>query len=150
MRPEPWLHPTTNLRHVIAIVVASPESYLIVVEASHPTQLDFHQLGADFKSGRDGQTILELCRCEVLIGSMHYERTPASEGVQAGCGAASAPLRCAGASLRCGGARGNCSGVSGAKELQEGIGKSAGEWQFTLRGRLALARMTFPPRRQLK
>jgi len=45
---------------------------------------------------------------------------------------------------------GNCGGVSGAKKLQESIGKSAGEWHFTLRGRLALARMTFPPRRQLQ
>jgi len=30
---------------------------------------------------------------------------------------------------------GNCGGMSGAKELQESIGKSAGEWHFTLRGR---------------
>jgi hypothetical protein len=40
--------------------------------------------------------------------------------------------------------------VSGAKGLQESIGKSAGEWHFTLRERQALTRMIFPPRRQLK
>jgi hypothetical protein len=45
---------------------------------------------------------------------------------------------------------GNCSGVSCAKELQKRMGKSAREWQFTLRERYPLTRMTFPPRRQLK
>jgi hypothetical protein len=58
---------------VIAIVIVSTESYLIVVEASDPTQWDFHQLGADFKNGRDGLTILELCRCEALVDSMSDE-----------------------------------------------------------------------------
>jgi len=35
---------------------------------------------------------------------MHYEKAPLQK-VEAGCGAASAALRCAGASLRYGGAR---------------------------------------------
>ena len=67
--------------------------------------------------------------------SMHYERAPRFRGSK---------LDVAPPSLRCGGAKGgNC---SGAKEVQESMGKSAGEWQFTLRGRLALARITFPPK----
>jgi hypothetical protein len=57
----------------------STESYLIVVEASDPTQRDFHQLGADFENGRDGQTLLELCRCEALIGSMRVWRSFAND-----------------------------------------------------------------------
>jgi hypothetical protein len=45
----------------------------------------------------------------------------------------------------------NCSGACGGKELQESIGKSAGEMALYLRGeRYPLARMTFPPRRQLQ
>jgi hypothetical protein len=39
MRPEPKVHPTTRLRHVIVIVVASTESYLIAAEASDPTAI---------------------------------------------------------------------------------------------------------------
>ena len=39
---------------------------------------------------------------------------------------------------------------AGEKEPQEGIGKSAGEWHFTLRESQALTRMSFPPRRQRK
>jgi hypothetical protein len=38
-------------------------------------------------------------------GSMHYEKAPLLQKVEAGMGAGSAPLRCAGASLRYGGAR---------------------------------------------
>ena len=62
------------------------------------------------------------------------------------------PLGCAVQGLRSARAalRSNCRSVSGAKGLQESIGKSAGEWHFTLRERQASTRMTFPPRRQLK
>ena len=74
---------------------------------------------------------------------------PASEG-RSRMGAASAPLRCAGLRSATAALESNCSSVCGGKELQEGIGKSAGEWHFTLRERQALARMIFPPRRQLK
>jgi hypothetical protein len=35
---------------------------------------------------------------------------------------------------------------AGEKEPQEGIGKSAGEWHFTLRESQASTRMSFPPR----
>src|SRR5712692_6228195 len=42
--------------------------------------------------------------------------------------------------------RSNCGGVCGAKGLQESIGKSAEEWQFTLRERPASTRMSFPPK----
>ena len=38
--------------------------------------------------------------------------------------------------------------VRGGKEVQEGLGKSAGEWHFSLGERQALERMIFPPRRQ--
>jgi uncharacterized MnhB-related membrane protein len=40
MRPEPKLHPATSLRRLIAIAVASMESYLIVVEASDPAAVE--------------------------------------------------------------------------------------------------------------
>ena len=51
--------------------------------------------------------------------------------VEAGCGAASAVLRCAGASLRYGGAWGsNCTGEWGAKEPQKDIGKSSWRMAF--------------------
>src|SRR5262249_31244156 len=57
-----------RLRHAIAIVIVSAESYPIVVAASDLTHETFKTC-ADFKN-RDGQTILELCRCEALIGTM--------------------------------------------------------------------------------
>src|SRR6266566_1637207 len=57
------------------------------------------------------------------------------------------PLRCAvqgSAPLRR--LESNCSGVCGGKEVQEGIGKSAGEWHFTAGGKdKRWRRMTFPP-----
>jgi len=56
--------------------------------------------------------------------------------VEAGCGAASAALRCAGLRSATAALRSNCSSVSGAKGLQEGVGKSAGEWHFTLGGKI--------------
>ena len=48
------------------------------------------------------------------------------------------PLRCAvqGAPLRR--LESNYSGVCGGKEVQEGIGKSAGEWHFTLGGKISV------------
>ena len=52
--------------------------------------------------------------------------------IEAGCGAASAALRCAGLRSAKAALESNCGGVSGAKGLQESIGKSAGEWHFTL------------------
>jgi len=70
--------------------------------------------------------------------------------VEAGCGAASAALRCVGLRSATAALESNCGGGSGAKGVQESIGKMAGEWHFTLGGKQALARMTFPPRRQLK
>src|ERR1035441_9768108 len=70
---------------------------------------------------------------------------PASE-VEAGCGAASAALRCVGLRSATAALRSNCSSVSGAKGLQKSIGKSAAEWHFTLGERYTLARRTFPPR----
>jgi hypothetical protein len=36
--------------------------------------------------------------------------------------------------------------VCGGKEVQEGIGKSAEEWHFSLRGRLALSTNDLPPK----
>ena len=58
------------------------------------------------------------------------------------------PLRCAvqgSAPLRR--LESNCSGVCGGKEVQEGIGKSAGEWHFTSGGKdKRWRRMTFPPK----
>ncbi len=36
--------------------------------------------------------------------------------------------------------------MSGAKELQEGIGKSAGEWHFTLRGKISVGTNDLPPK----
>ncbi len=44
----------------------------------------------------------------------------------------------------------NCSSVPSGKEPEESIGKSAGEWHFTLRESQASTRMSFPPRRQLE
>jgi hypothetical protein len=78
-----------------------------------------------------------LANISINDGNMRYFRGKSAplQKVEAGCGAASAPLRCAMASLRSAALGGNCGGMSGAKELQEGIGKSAGEWHFTLRGR---------------
>src|ERR1035441_9448015 len=70
---------------------------------------------------------------------------PASE-VEAGCGAASAALRCVGLRSATAALRSNCSSVSGTKGLQKSIGKSAAEWHFTLGERYTLARRTFPPR----
>ena len=52
------------------------------------------------------------------IRSMHYERAPASEGVEAGCGTASAPLRCAGLGSATAALRSNCSSVSGAEDYR--------------------------------
>jgi hypothetical protein len=76
---------------------------------------------------------------------MHYERAPHFKRLK--LDVAPPPLRCAGASLRCGGARG---AVGAAKKLQQGLGRMAGKWHFTLGERYTLARITFPPRRQLK
>ena len=72
--------------------------------------------------------------------SMHYERAPHFRRLKLGM--APPPLRSAAAALgeRC----------VRAKKLQQGLGKWAGEWHFTLRERQALTRMSFPPRRQLK
>jgi len=55
---------------------------------------------------------------------MHYERAPRSEDRSW----MRRRLRSATAALGS-----NCSGACGGKEVQEGIGKSAGEWHFTLR-----------------
>jgi hypothetical protein len=70
--------------------------------------------------------------------------------VEAGCGAASAPLRCAGLRSATAALRRNCNSASDGKGLQESIGKSAEEWHFTLRESQPSTRMSFPPRRQLK
>src|ERR1019366_1869383 len=75
---------------------------------------------------------------------MHYERAPRFSRVEVGWGAASAALRCAGLRSATAALGSNCNSVSGAKGLQESIGKSAGEWHFTLRERQALTRMIFP------
>jgi hypothetical protein len=48
---------------------------------------------------------------------------------------AAPPLRCAGLRSATAALKSNCSSVPGAKGLQEGIGKSVGEWHFTLRER---------------
>jgi hypothetical protein len=40
--------------------------------------------------------------------------------------------------------------VGAAKKLQQGLGRMVGKWHFTLGERYTLARITFPPRRQLK
>jgi hypothetical protein len=77
-------------------------------------------------------------------------KTGHGEIVDAGCGAASAPLRCAGLRSATVALRSNCDRVSGAKGPQENIGKSTEEWHFTLRESQASTRMSFPPRRQLK
>ena len=53
--------------------------------------------------------------------------------VEAGCGAASAALRCAGLRSATAARRSNSKRVSGGKGLQESIGKRAEEWHFTLR-----------------
>ncbi len=55
---------------------------------------------------------------------MHYERAPRPEDRSW----MRRRLRSATAALGS-----NCSGACGGKEVQEGIGKSAGEWHFTLR-----------------
>src|ERR1039457_7118856 len=55
--------------------------------------------------------------------------------VEAGCGAASAALRCAGLRSATAALRRNCGGGSGAKGLQESIGQSGGAWDFYLRGK---------------
>ncbi len=63
--------------------------------------------------------------------SMHYERAPRFR--RSKLDVAPPPLHCAVqgfAPLRR--LESNCSGVCGGKEVQEGIGKSAGEWHFTL------------------
>ena len=62
---------------------------------------------------------------------MHYEGAPLFR--KSKLDVASPPLRCAG--LRSAAAGGNCGGMSGAKEQQESIGKSAGEWHFTFAGK---------------
>jgi hypothetical protein len=69
---------------------------------------------------------------------MHYERTPASE--YRSPDEAPPALRCAG--LRSATAALESRGWFRAVPL----GKSAGEWHFTLRERQALARMIFPPK----
>jgi hypothetical protein len=53
-------------------------------------------------------------------------------------GAASAALRCAGLRSATAALESNGSSVSGAKGLQESIGKSAGEWHFTLEGKTSV------------
>src|ERR1035438_2582001 len=65
-------------------------------------------------------------------GSMHYERAPRFSRVEVGWGAASAALRCVGLRSATAASESNCSGVCGGKAVQEGAGKSAGEWHFTL------------------
>src|ERR1017187_3230539 len=82
--------------------------------------------------------------------SMHYERAPRFRRWK--LDVAPPPLRCAVQGLRSAAAAlGEGTGVvCPAKKLQQGLGKMAGEWHFTLGGKQALARMTFPPRRQLK
>jgi hypothetical protein len=62
---------------------------------------------------------------------MHYERAPRFR--RSKLDVAPPPLHCAVqgfAPLRR--LESNCSGVCGGKDVQEGIGKSAGEWHFTL------------------
>ena len=94
-------------------------------------------------------TLLRLAR-NVTHRSMHYERAPRFRRWK--LDVAPPPLRCAVQGLRSAtaalgeGTRVVCP----AKKLQQGLGKLAGEWHFTLGGKQALARMTFPPRRQLK
>ena len=100
-----------------------------------------------FLSGTCGHTHSSLLNW--MLGQCIMKERPLQK-VEAGCGAASAALRCAGLRSATAALRSNCGGVSGAKGLQESIGKSAGEWHFTLGERDTLARMTFPPRRQLK
>src|ERR1700730_10683510 len=65
-------------------------------------------------------------------GLMHYERAPRFRRLRSDV--APPPLRCAVQGLRSATAalESKCSSVSGAKGLQESIGKSAGEWHFTL------------------
>src|ERR1035441_289977 len=72
--------------------------------------------------------------------SMHYERAPRFPRSKLE-GAASAALRCAGLRSASAALGSKWSGVSGAKGLQRSIGKSAGEWHFTLGGKEALTRM---------
>jgi hypothetical protein len=79
--------------------------------------------------------------------SMHYERAPRFRRLRPDV--APPPLRCVGLCSATAALKSNCGSVSGAKGLQESIGKSAGEWHFTLRERQAWTRMSFPPRGQL-
>src|ERR1019366_7623563 len=71
--------------------------------------------------------------------SMHYERAPRFprsklEGRRLRCAA----LRCAVLRSATAALGSKWSGVSGAKGLQQSIGKSAGEWHFTLGGEVSI------------
>ena len=77
---------------------------------------------------------------------MHYERAPRFRRSKPD--EAPPPLRCAVQGFaplrrRLGS---NCNGGRGAKELQKDIGKSAGEWHFTLRGKTSVGTNEFPPK----
>jgi len=58
--------------------------------------------------------------------------------VEAGMGAASAPLRCAGASLRYGGAKSNCCGVRGGKNRRRTLASRRENGILTLRGKTSV------------
>jgi len=59
---------------------------------------------------------------------MHYERAPRFRRSKLDDGAAFAPLRCA------------------WERSAEGIGKSAGEWHFTLRGKISVGTNALSPK----
>src|ERR1017187_6021433 len=70
-------------------------------------------------------------------GQCIMKERPAFQG-RSWRGAASAALRCAGLRSATAALGSKWSGVSGAKGLQQSIGKSAGEWHFTLGGEVSV------------
>src|ERR1700730_10974067 len=77
---------------------------------------------------------------------MHYKRAPRFRRLEAGCGAASAALRCTGASLRYGSARGrNGSGVSGEKTAA-GSRQIGWRMAFYLEGKISVVTNNLPPK----
>src|SRR6266568_1221187 len=81
--------------------------------------------------GMDGYLMVEWINCSRSGGSMHYERAPHFKRLKLGM---RRRLRCAAlcrASLRLRRLESN----GRWQRVQEGIGKTAGQWHFTLRER---------------
>ena len=62
-------------------------------------------------------------------------------------GAASAALRCAGLRSATAALESNSSSVPGGKGLQESLGKSVGEWHFTLEGKTSVSTSDLSPKK---